>query len=126
MCPFCNIINNIINNIIIDQDDSVRVLFDLYPVTKYHILIIPIDHKSNYFDLTENEKISVDNMIMKWSLKIQTKDDTITGFNIGWNCGWSAGQTIDHAHCHLIPRRNNDIDDPTGGIRGVIPDKRIY
>ena len=50
----------------------------------------------------------------------------ITGFNIGINAGRSAGQTIFHVHFHLIPRRDGDMDDPRGGVRGVIPDKRIY
>ncbi|BAL21399.1 MULTISPECIES: HIT family protein [Bacillus] len=48
------------------------------------------------------------------------------GYNIGVNCGETAGQTIFHCHIHLIPRYFNDINDPTGGVRGVIPQKRIY
>ena len=53
-------------------------------------------------------------------------DSTITGFNIGTNCGESAGQTIFHAHLHLIPRREGDTANPKGGVRGVIPDKMGY
>jgi ATP adenylyltransferase len=48
------------------------------------------------------------------------------GFNIGMNCGASAGQTIFHAHIHLIPRRGGDVDDPRGGVRGVIADRQKY
>ena len=54
------------------------------------------------------------------------KDSTITAFNVGINDGRDSGQTIDHCHKHLIPRRKDDIDDPTGGVRGVIPRKRKY
>ena len=50
-------------------------------------------------------------------------DETITGFNFGMNCGKSAGQTIFHAYFHIIPRRDGDIPNPTGGVRGVISDK---
>jgi diadenosine tetraphosphate (Ap4A) HIT family hydrolase len=53
-------------------------------------------------------------------------DPTVTGFNIGVNCGRSAGQSIMHAHIHLIPRRDNDTPYPKGGVRGVIPDKMGY
>ena len=53
-------------------------------------------------------------------------DETIDGFNIGANAGQSAGQTIFHVHLHLIPRRTGDMDEPRGGVRGVIPSKRIY
>ena len=50
----------------------------------------------------------------------------VTGFNIGMNCGLDAGQTIFHCHIHLIPRRKGDVDDPKGGVRGVIADRQKY
>ena len=58
--------------------------------------------------------------------KIETEDPSVTGFNVGVNCGLSAGQTIMHAHIHLIPRREGDIANPRGGVRGVIPAKMNY
>lgn len=48
------------------------------------------------------------------------------GYNVGINCGSAAGQTIFHVHVHLIPRYAGDIDNPRGGVRGVIPGKRVY
>lgn len=48
------------------------------------------------------------------------------GYNVGINCGKAAGQTLMHLHIHIIPRYNGDMDNPKGGVRGVIPDKRIY
>jgi diadenosine tetraphosphate (Ap4A) HIT family hydrolase len=54
------------------------------------------------------------------------KDASVSGFNIGINNGDTAGQTVDHAHVHLIPRRQGDVKDPRGGVRGVIPGKAIY
>jgi diadenosine tetraphosphate (Ap4A) HIT family hydrolase len=48
------------------------------------------------------------------------------GYNIGINEGHAAGQTVEHLHVHLIPRYINDVDDPTGGVRGVIPLKKKY
>jgi ATP adenylyltransferase len=53
-------------------------------------------------------------------------DKNVTGFNVGVNSGFSAGQTIFHAHIHLIPRREGDLANPRGGVRGVIPDKQSY
>jgi diadenosine tetraphosphate (Ap4A) HIT family hydrolase len=50
----------------------------------------------------------------------------VQGFNVGSNCGDAAGQTVGHAHIHLIPRRKGDIPDPRGGVRGAIPEKRVY
>ena len=48
------------------------------------------------------------------------------GFNVGVNDGRAAGQTIPPAHIHVIPRYEDDVDDPRGGIRGVIPEKARY
>lgn len=48
------------------------------------------------------------------------------GFNIGINVNESAGQTISHVHIHLIPRYTGDVENPEGGVRGVIPAKRYY
>jgi diadenosine tetraphosphate (Ap4A) HIT family hydrolase len=48
------------------------------------------------------------------------------GFNVGVNDGLAAGQTVLHAHAHVIPRRKGDVADPRGGVRRVIPDKAAY
>ena len=53
-------------------------------------------------------------------------DKKITGFNVGVNAGVDAGQSIMHCHIHLIPRRKGDMDNPRGGVRGVIPSKQKY
>ena len=53
--------------------------------------------------------------------KLLIEDPSIDGFNVGINVGAAAGQTIMHAHLHLIPRRLGDTPQPRGGVRGVIP-----
>lgn len=47
-------------------------------------------------------------------------------FNIGVNDGLAAGQTVEHAHVHIIPRRKGDVPDPRGGIRWIIAEKAKY
>ena len=123
-CFICDRIDN--KKGIIESDGIISVILDVYPVTKFHALIIPNRHIKSYFDLTKEEKFGIIDMIDKVAGKMKEKDGTITGFNIGWNDGKSAGQTVPHTHCHLIPRRDGDIKDPAGGIRGAIPSKRIY
>lgn len=103
---------------------SVAAFPDGYPVTPGHMLIVPLAHRVTFFDLTRDEVNDTD-----VALRVLREEFTAAGvdaFNIGWNAGEAAGQTVPHAHCHLIPRRPGDMEDPTGGVRGVIPEKQKY
>ena len=122
-CRFCY---DKIKDRIIAEVGSVVAIEDNYPVSKGHMLIIPKNHSSNYFELSDEEKHDADSLISELRDKILDDDRSVTGFNIGMNCGESAGQTIFHTHIHLIPRRDGDTPNPRGGVRGVIPDKMGY
>ena len=121
-CLFCNVPSSEY----IFKNNLAFSTFDSYPVSKYHALIIPKRHVENYFDMSEVEVISCNKLIKKMKNKIQKLDPTVEGFNIGTNSGKIAGQSIMHCHIHLIPRRKNDVDNPQGGVRGVIPSKQHY
>jgi ATP adenylyltransferase len=99
---------------------------DKYPVTDLHTLVIPKRHAVTFVDLFEPERRAIDQLLVAAQAEIIQKDCSVTGFNIGMNIGGAAGQTISHAHTHLIPRRKADVQDPRGGIRGVIPGKSVY
>ena len=102
------------------------VVRDSYPVTKHHTLIIPHRHISNFFDLNEDELIDLNKILKKQRKYLMDIDKDISAFNIGVNAGVDAGQSIMHCHVHLIPRRKGDIENPRGGVRGVIPSKQKY
>jgi diadenosine tetraphosphate (Ap4A) HIT family hydrolase len=120
-CPFCSV-----------QESRVflrlpRVigLWDGYPVSPGHALLIPTRHVENWFDATAEERIDVMAAIdfaKRHIEEIHFPD----GYNIGINCGAAAGQTVFHLHVHLIPRYANDVQDPRGGVRHVIPSKGHY
>ena len=99
---------------------------DNYPVTELHTLVIPKRHAATFFDLFEPERRAINQLLDEVRTDIMKKDALVSGFNIGMNSGETAGQTIDHAHVHLIPRRQGDVQEPRGGVRGVIPGKAVY
>lgn len=120
-CIFCNMDNNRI----VLQNETAYAIFDAFPVSKGHMLIIPKRHVKDYFESDEQDREGL------WSLLDECKkylDEKYqpAGYNIGMNCGDAAGQTVMHLHIHLISRYKGDIHNPRGGVRGVIPDKRIY
>ena len=111
---------------IIYEDDIFFVIRDSFPVTKDHTLIILNNHDKTFFDLRDKDILQLNNILKFQKESLMQNDNTITGFNIGINQGETAGQTVMHLHIHLIPRRKGDIEDPRGGVRGVIPSKQKY
>ena len=99
---------------------------DSYPVSELHSLIIPKRHVETYFELTNEEIQSCNELILKTKEKILKQDSSVKGFNIGTNAGKVAGQSIMHCHIHLIPRREGDVENPQGGVRSVISKKQHY
>lgn len=105
---------------------TVTAFNDGYPVTADHLLIVPLRPTADWFSMTNREIRDSDTLIRALVERIRPRDPLVTGFNIGTNIGASAGQTVFHAHIHLIPRRDGDTANPKGGVRGVIDGKRDY
>ena len=99
--------------------------YDRYPVGKGHLLIIPFRHIADFFALTGQERSAA--FELGWQAKAKLDSELRPdGYNVGVNIGQTAGQTVMHVHIHLIPRYLGDMARPEGGVRGVIPEKRIY
>ena len=120
-CPFCSLepTRKWVEN------EHAIAFADAYPVTPGHTLIAPRKHVSSIFELTAQEQAEL------WSLVAKVRQRLLTGvnadgFNIGVNDGAAAGQTIEHAHVHVIPRRKGDVPDPRGGIRWIIDANANY
>lgn len=104
---------------------TVFSFYDKFPVSKGHALIVPKRVVSDYFELTNREQIACWLVVNRVKEILQQKFNP-DGFNIGINVGETAGQTIPHVHIHIIPRYKEDVPNPRGGIRGVIPSKKEY
>ena len=121
-CIFCNDCAGRI----IAENELCFAIRDGFPVTDLHTLIIPKRHVADYFDLYQPELNAIHDLLAQQKQIIMQEDKSVTGFNVGINAGKSAGQTVFHVHVHLIPRRDGDVDQPKGGVRGVIPQKQSY
>ena len=108
------------------KNNLAYVSYDTYPVTNHHCLIIPKRHIKDFFDLTNDELLSCNELIKIVKNYILSKDSEVEGFNLGTNIGKVSGQSIFHCHFHLIPRRSGDVENPQGGVRSVIPSKQHY
>ena len=122
-CIFCNKTNC---KVVSSTKHFFIIRDTAYPVTKHHTLIITNRHVEDYFDLTKEEMNDLDDILKNQKRELKQLDKEISAFNVGINIGKDAGQSIMHCHIHLIPRRKGDVEDPRGGVRGVIPEKQKY
>lgn len=120
-CPFCRMEKSRIR-----LESEFAVAFcDGFPVSEGHTLVVPKRHVVSLFELPKEEQAGIWKLVaeVRAMLASQLGPD---GFNIGLNDGTAAGQTVMHAHVHVIPRRHGDVADPRGGARWIIPDKAAY
>jgi diadenosine tetraphosphate (Ap4A) HIT family hydrolase len=120
-CPFCHLEASRTRM----ESAFAVALLDGFPVTPGYTLVLPKRHVASLFDLPDEEQAAV------WKLVAQVRAVLLTelrpdGFNVGLNDGMAAGQTVLHAHVHVIPRRRGDVADPRGGVRWVVPDRAAY
>jgi diadenosine tetraphosphate (Ap4A) HIT family hydrolase len=120
-CPFCAYDEQRV----VWADTLVIALTDAYPVSPGHTLVVPRRHVATYFDATPDEQASIWAGVreVKGMLEQSLQPD---GYNVGFNAGVAAGQTVAHAHVHVIPRFSGDVDDPRGGVRWVVPTKAAW
>lgn len=120
-CLFCR---SDLDNVFI-RGELGFVRWDGHPVSDGHALVCPYRHVASYFDVADRERSEL------WALvdaakKVIDARYQPHGYNVGINVGQSAGQSVFHVHIHLIPRYRGDMENPRGGVRGVIPEKRLY
>jgi diadenosine tetraphosphate (Ap4A) HIT family hydrolase len=120
-CPFCALPATRI----VDANELAVAVEDAFPVAPGHTLVIPRRHVASAFDLTPGEVAAVMELLVRAKARLDglLRPD---GYNVGVNVGRDAGQTVMHAHVHLIPRRVGDVPNPRGGVRNVIPGKGDY
>jgi superfamily II DNA or RNA helicase/diadenosine tetraphosphate (Ap4A) HIT family hydrolase len=121
-CPLCERSKG---PAVVAQNEWAVAIPDGFPLSHGHTLVIPKRHEANVFDLTGPEQRALLELVGIVRARL-AKDLNPYGFNIGINIGRAAGQTVDHAHIHVIPRVQGDVADPRGGVRWVIPAKANY
>lgn len=96
-----------------------------FPVSPGHALIVPRRHEPDFFSLGADEQAAVVALVnpVKAALDAKFGPDA---YNLGVNAGTAAGQTILHAHLHVIPRYAGDVPEPRGGVRWVLPETARY
>lgn len=121
-CVFCERLS--IGDFVAANDLAVAFL-DGFPLSRGHCLVVPRRHELDFLALTSEEQAAIWALVApaRQHIEMSSLPD---GYNIGINIGQAAGQTVLHAHLHVIPRYRGDVADPRGGIRCVLPAKARY
>jgi diadenosine tetraphosphate (Ap4A) HIT family hydrolase len=115
-CPFCNPESRYI--ILSNSHSYAR--WDINPVSKGHVLIIPFRHVPDFFETAPDERTAIMALVSDVRLLLEQRYHP-AGYNFGVNIGEAAGQRIMHVHFHLIPRYRGDTNVKPNGMRNVIP-----
>ena len=120
-CIFCHTANEKL----VAENALAQAVYDTFPVTPGHTLIVPRRHATTIWDLTDEEYQACFALVREARAILEERHKP-DAFNIGVNCGEAAGQSVWHAHIHLIPRYEGDVPDPRGGVRNIVPHKAHY
>lgn len=122
ICPFCRIV---MAGEFLHSNGHAVAFLDAFPVSPGHMLIVPRRHMADFFSLSSVEQRAILSLVahVKGALDQEYRP---SGYNVGINAGPAAGQTVLHAHVHLIPRYAGDVIDPRGGVRWVLPERAPY
>lgn len=119
-CIFCHL-----DHSILAETKLSFAFLDKFPVSNGHALVIPKRHVASLWEMTAEEYTDSFNLVRQVKDLLQKKFDP-QGFNVGVNCSEAAGQSVFHAHIHIIPRYTGDVPNPRGGVRHIIPSKGNY
>jgi len=120
-CPFCRIPAHAE----VAGSEHGIALVDAFPITPGHTLVVPRIHVASLFQLPP--EVQCDLWLLVTRVRsVMAEDPRVDGFTVGVNDGIAAGQTVPHAHIHVVPRRTGDVPDPRGGVRWVVPDRAAY
>lgn len=122
------------------SNDHAIAVWDEYPVSPGHALIVPRREIASVFDLDTDAYAATWELVREVTelLRDRRAGAHVTplalafvtrrcdGVNVGVNVGTAAGQSVRHAHVHVIPRFDGDHPSPRGGVRAVVPGKSDY
>jgi len=119
-CIFCNPHKKIT---LLTESATAYAMFDGYPLSPGHVLVVPKRHVANYFELPFKEQSACWFMVNKVQ-EFLREEFNPDGFNVGININRSAGQKMMHTNIHIIPRYQGDTVGAKGGMRHVIPRRK--
>lgn len=106
-CVFCRIISGAMPSATVFNDENTIAFMDLSPANKGHVLVMLKKHYETFQDIPAAEMTVLSDAVRKVAAAV-VKATKADGFNLLMSNGKAAGQTVPHAHMHVIPRFDGD------------------
>lgn len=121
-CVFCD---RLAAGDLIASNDLAAAFPDAFPLSPGHGLVVSRRREPSFLALTDAEHAAAWRLVHEVRRHVEARFQP-DGYNLGVNVGASAGQTVWHAHLHVIPRYAGDAEDPRGGVRWILPSRAPY
>ncbi|GAA3084139.1 HIT family protein [Kribbella aluminosa] len=99
-CPFCSRLTEPTD---LPRSGSAAVIADAYPRSRGHLLVVPLEHTADYFEIPADVKAEMWTLVDSARSYLQGEFQP-DGWTVRINIGDVAGQTVGHAHIHVVPR----------------------
>ena len=101
MCVFCDIIAGKIPSDTVYEDEDMKIIKDLHPQAKIHLLLLPKEHYANIIEMSAEQAATLAKCIKK--LSGMTDELGLTdGFRLVSNKGQNGCQSVEHLHIHVL------------------------
>ena len=121
-CRFCRA-NGLLRDAPVAVTRHHYVLASLDPEMPMAVMVVPIAHHDDPFSLSPDEWADFADALS--AAKAHLKQYKPDGYTLGWNVGHLGGQTVGHAHCHVITRHADELA-AGHGIRSLLKAGRAY
>ena len=106
-CIFCKIVAGEIPCEKVYEDENTFAFLDIKPVNYGHTVVVSKEHYMNALEIPEELFMKMIATAKKIAHTFKSALN-VGDFNIAMNNGSHAGQTVFHAHIHVIPRVEGD------------------
>lgn len=102
-CLFCQIVAGGIPAQIVHETERTVAFRDIAPQAPTHVLVVPRAHHENAAALAEADPAASAELVT--AAAAVAAQESLTGYRLIFNTGADAGQTVFHAHLHVLGGR---------------------
>ena len=110
-CLFCRIVAGEIPADLVAQNDQAIAFRDVNPQAPVHVLVIPREHHADVGAMATTDA-DLAGQVLALASEVAQREGLTQGYRLVFNTGASAGQSVFHAHAHVLGGR--DLNWPPG------------